>query len=269
MTEANDESHAVVDELRARITFYEEDIASWAEALKAAQAVSQSLARRRVGFAWFEIAACRVLLGEHQAAADGFAESARWQWWSLEGPPEASLATYSAALEAAVLSGDRMLMRSMAKRAPEPEGRASLVGDRRVWATALPALILGDRSRAADLASAFRSSAERDTWYPGLVDAIAALADDDARSLAEAVGLVLQKHRRYAQAKSSWCYNAGPCFLCVPATVLGRLAQLAGIAVPHLATRQVTVPLTTIFSGDRRVVRIAVDLMPGLQMGDR
>lgn len=249
------------DELLARIAFQQRTIETWSSAADRPAQI-ETTARSHTGFAWFDIAMCRLLLGEAPAAGQAFARAAESTYSALE--IASSLATYSAALEAAVLSGDRALASRFAAQAVEPEERPSLVGDRLAWALALPSLLSGDDGRARAHAEAASAVPERRAWYPGLGDAIGALAAGDSPGLTVALERVLGKHVRYARSKSSWCYNAAPCLLCVPAAVLLRLAGRRGLTIGALRGRRASVPLALVHSVQPygEAVSIEADFVP-------
>jgi hypothetical protein len=234
-------------EFSARIVFQENIIRTWSP-VGGRPASIEATARTHSGGAWFDIAVCRLLLGDAKAARDAFARAAESMYSALEVMSPPSLATYCAALESAVLSGDRALADRIATNAVDPEPRPSLIGDRLEWALALPALVTGDDARASRHARRATSAPEKTTWYPGLGDAIAAVVAHDSPGLAQALDRVLRKHAAYARAKKSWCYNAGPCLLCVPATVVLKLAALRQLHVDDLAARRAKIPLALIHS---------------------
>jgi hypothetical protein len=171
---------------------------------------------------------------------------------------------YASALESAVLSGDHALASRFAASAAEPEPRPSLVGDRLAWALALPALVRGDDSRAKPHADSASAVPEKKVWYPGLGEAIKALASGDEPGLTAALERVLAKHVDYARSKKSWCYNSGPCLLCVPATVLIRLAARRGMTVGEIGGRRATIPLALVHSVQPpgETVEIEADFVP-------
>jgi hypothetical protein len=234
-------------EFAARIAFQENTLRTWSP-VGGRPASIEATARTHSGGAWFDIAVCRLLLGDANSAREAFGRASELMYSALEVMSPRSLATYCAALESAVLSGDRALADHIATNAVDPEPRPSLIGDRLEWALALPALVTGDDARALKQAGRGTSAPDKTAWYPGLGDAIAALATHDGPGLAHALDRVLGKHAAYARAKKSWCYNAGPCLLCVPAAVLLKLAARRQLHVDDLAGRRAKIPLALIHS---------------------
>ncbi len=250
-------------ELAARIAFQEGIVATWSSSANRPAAI-EATARAHTGNAWFDVAVCRVLLGEGGPAAAAFAQAVGAYHSTREVVPVPSLATYSAALESAVLSGDTALAANIAADPVGPEPRPSLVEDRLAWALALPALVTGDGGAVKPHADAASAVPDNKAWYPGLGAAVGALASGDGGGLNAALERVLAKHVTYARGRKSWCYNAGPCLLCVPATVLVRLARTQGLAVGELAGRRATVPLAMVHAAPGETVEIEADFVPEL-----
>jgi hypothetical protein len=250
-------------EFSARIAFQENIIRTWSPVGGRPTSI-EATARTHTGGAWFDIAVCRLLLGEANAARDAFARASELMHSALEVMSPQSLATYCAALESAVLSGDRALADRIATNAVDPEPRPSLIGDRLEWALALPALVTEDDARASHHARRATTVPDKTAWYPGLGDAIAAVAAHDGPGLAQALDRVLRKHAAYARAKKSWCYNAGPCLLCVPAAVLLKLAARRQVHVDDLAGRRAKIPLALIHSSTTPAAKadINADFVP-------
>ena len=258
MAEATD---AVAAELAARIAFGEGTIATWADAASTRPRSIEATARTHTGGAWFDIGVCRLLLGDLPQAAGAFVASAGALRSALEVAPPSPLATQTAAIEAAVLAGDRALAADIARAHLEPEPTPSLVADRLAWARALPALVRGDDEEARTHAEEAAARAASKAWYPGIGDALAALLRGDGSGLATAFELVLAKHTRYARAKKSWCYNSGPCLVCVPASVLMRLAAWRGLVVRDVTNRRSRVPLALVHSNPGAALDIEVDFL--------
>jgi hypothetical protein len=234
-------------ELSARIAFQENILRTWSPP-GGRPASIEATARTHSGGAWFDIAVCRLLLGEANAAREAFARASESMYSALEVMSPPSLATYCAALESAVLSDDEALAGRIAANPVDPGSRPSLIGDRLEWALALPALVTGDDARASDHARRATSAPDQKAWYPGLGGAIAAVAGRDGAGLAQALDRVLRKHAAYARAKKSWCYNAGPCLLCVPAAVLLRLAARRQMHLDEVHGRRAKIPLALVHS---------------------
>jgi hypothetical protein len=248
-------------ELSARIAFQEGIIRTWSSSGSRPAAVEPT-ARSHSGFAWFDIAVCRLMLGEASAAGEAFARSAELMHSSLEVMTTPSLATYTAALEAAVLSGDRALESRLAADPVPSEPRPALVGDRLVWALSLPALVRGDDDRVRIQLESIPAPPEKKAWYPGLTDALGAVASRDRPRLTAALQQILAKHAAYARAKSSWCYNSGPCLLCIPAVVLARIADRRGLVLGEITGRTAAIPLALVHSKPGGIVEIEADFLP-------
>ncbi len=254
-------------ELVARIASREGTIKMWSSATNRPPGFEVS-ARTDIGSCWFDIAVCQMLLGDASAARDAFARAAESMLSAVEvmSPPapytySPALATYSAALESAVLSGDRAMAAHIAASVVDPSPRPSLTLDRLPWALALPFLVMGDDAKAKIQADAASAVSEQKAWYPGLGDAIGALASNNKTSLASALERVLAKHVRYAQAKKSWCYNSGPCLLCVPAAALIRIAGWRGMDVSEIKARRAIIPLSLSYSVPINTLKIEVDFL--------
>jgi hypothetical protein len=162
-------------EFSARIAFQENILRRWSPVGGRPTSI-EATARTHSGGAWFDIAVCRLLLGDANSARDAFGRAAELMYSALEVMSPPSLATYCAALESAVLSGDRALADRIATNAVDPEPRPSLIGDRLEWALALPALVTGDDARASQHARRATTAPDKAAWYPGLGDAIVAVA---------------------------------------------------------------------------------------------
>lgn len=248
-------------ELTARIASNEATIAAWSNATNPSPFARRS-ALADTGFSWFDIATCRVLLGEGAAALEAFAHAAEWMHASLAVVSPPTLATYVAALESAVLSGDRALALRQAAEPVAPEPRPSLVRDRLAWGLALPALVTHDDDVVAAQVAAAREVPDAKAWYPGIGDALQAFVDGDADELRAALGRMLEKHVRYARSTRSHCFNWGPCLMCVPAAVLLRLARARGLGVDEVDGRRATIPFKLLFSTDpAETVSLDVDFL--------
>ena len=245
-------------ELAARIASNEATIATWSTATNPSPFARRS-ALADTGFSWFDIATCRVLLAEGPAALDAFAHAAERMHASLPVVSPPTLATYVAALESAVLSGDRALALRQAAEPVAPEPRPSLVRDRLAWGLALPALVAQDDDSVAAQVAAAREVPDAKAWYPGIGDALQAYVDGDAVELRAALERLLEKHVRYARSTKSHCFNWGPCLMCVPAAVLLRLATWRGLAVDDIDGRRSTIPFKLLFSTDP-VETVALDV---------
>jgi hypothetical protein len=248
-------------ELIARIAFQEGVIRTWSSA-KSRPASVEPTARSHSGFAWFDIAVCRLMLGEVSAAGEAFVRSAELMHSSLEVMAPPSQTTYTAALESAVLSEDGALASRLAADPVPTEPRPALVGDRLVWALALPALVRGDDDQVRIHVESKAAVAEKKAWYPGLGDALVALASGDQPRLTAALERILAKHLAYARAKSSWCYNSAPCLLCVPATVVARIAARRGIKLGEIQGRTAAIPLALVHSQPGGIADIRADFLP-------
>jgi len=257
----SDDDGLVRAELTARIAFQEGVIRTWSSSGSRPASVEPT-ARSHSGFAWFDIAVCRVMLGEASAAGEAFARSAELMHSSLEVMTTPSLATYTAALEAVVLSGDRALESRLAANPVPSEPRPALVGDRLVWALALPALVRGDDDQVLVHLKSMPAPPEKKAWYSGLMDALAAVVSRDRTGLTAALERILAKHAAYARAKSSWCYNSGPCLLCVPATVLARIAHRRELVLGEIAGRTAAIPLALVHSKPGGIADITADFLP-------
>jgi len=252
----------VRSEMIARVAFQQTIIDTWSSAVDR-PAVIEGTARAHTGFAWFDIAVCHVILGHPIEAAEAFARAAAQMHASLASMSPPALATYAASLESAVLSGDRALASRLAANASEPELRPSLLGDRLAWAQALPALVADDDDRATSHARTASAVSANKAWYPGLGPALEAIVAAEEPSLTAAIERMLVKHARYARSKKSWCYNAGPCLLCVPAVVLLRLAARRGMTVSEPRGRRAVIPFTLVHSEQPTgTVTIEADFLP-------
>lgn len=246
-----------IDELEARIAAQRNTIDTWTSA----RGAIEQRALANIGFAWFDIAVCTSLLGSPAEAKIAFLESSRWMFDSVGKAQNPPLATYVSALEAAVLSGDQKMTSDIAANPQPPEERPSLVDDRLAWALALPALILGDSELALTHADEARSVAAAKAWYPGLGESLRALVQRDGEALERGLKMILDKHRKYARSSRSWCYNWGPCLMCIPAIVITKLALGVGLQA-HGVESQARLGLTAMFTEPRVKVEIEIDFIP-------
>lgn len=247
-------------ELAARIAFQQRIINTWSSATNRPASI-EATARSHTGSCWFDIAVCHLIDGDSSAAQNAFAQSASWGYSSLEVMSPKSLATYCGVLETAILARDHELATRLAKNPVGPEPRPSLIFDRLEWGLALPSLVTGDESRAMVYAKAASLVPDEKAWYPGIGQAIGALASNDKAGLTMALERVLAKHIRYAKAKKSWCYNSGPCLLCVPAAVLIILSAWRGTPVGEVKGSRATIPLALTHSAPGKALDIEADFI--------
>lgn len=214
-----------------------------------------------VGGVHFQIAVCQLLLGEREPARQNFSIAAQTTYAALPIAPKPdpelwvrdALVHYNSALLCAILADDRPLAETYAKNPLEPGAHPrthSLVEDRFHWALALPALVLGHDVVAKQHAKQANAVPEKKAWYPGIGNAIDAIAARDPANLKIGLEQVLAQHTAYAKATRSAVFNSPSAWICVPAMALARVAHWRGLNVPEPGGRHARIPfIIALFSG--------------------
>ena len=230
-----------------------------------------TLSRSHVAGGHFDIGVCRLLLGDVGAARTALDQAADGAAAAFEQATPRTHLLHEVALELTVLAGDADLARALAGETVDLEARPSLVLDRQAWALALPALVRGDDALAVEHASAAASAPPTKAWFPGLGQAIAAVASGDEIALHASLEQILAKHLRYARAKRSHLFNTTAALVCIPAAVLVRLAAVREMDIGDLRKARAAVPLI-VHAGDHERLEVQVEadrLLAELPSGDQ
>jgi hypothetical protein len=171
-----------------------------------------------------------VLLGELDSAKRCFAEAADL-CEEAAFLPSPDLNTFVAALEAAILAGDKPRADRIARRYAEVTWPGEFTADGRAYRMGIPMLVAGDIEAARPLIDEARALNPRKAWYVGLGDLLHAVAQRDTAALTVALETVLKDHHAQSVRRSQ-IWNSVRSFICVPATVLVILAAWRGVALP-------------------------------------
>jgi hypothetical protein len=171
-----------------------------------------------------------VLLGELDRAKRRFTEAADLcEEAAFLSPPD--LNTFVAAVEAAILAGDRPRAHRIARRHAEANWGGTFTADLRAYNLGLPMLVAGAVEESRPLIGVARALDPKKAWYVGLGDLLHAVAEGNAGGLAVALDTVLKDHHARSVRRSQ-IWNSVRSFICVPATVLLILAAWRGVEVP-------------------------------------